>query len=139
MGTTSKGNKNQDRARKILEAEGYAVHMAQRTAYRTKTGRWISHSNDVFNAFDIIATKHGEKPLWIQVTEGMNNLPKRREKVDKVPLDLDYNTIQIWVWTGGRKRLDRRYKTKKVYVKAQVFTIFEKTKEGWMKTKELKR
>ena len=136
--TTRKGNINQDRARKILEAEGYTVHMAQRTTYRTKTGRWISHSNDVFNAFDIIATKYGEKPLWIQVTQGWNNVWKRKDKIDKVPLDLEYNRIQIWVWIGGRKRLDKRYKKKKVYIKSQIFVIYEKTPEGWKQVGEIK-
>src|SRR2546427_11755911 len=55
-GTVTKGNRLQVMARRELERQGYLVHTAVRSAQ--KSGPiWISQTTDIFNAFDLIATK----------------------------------------------------------------------------------
>lgn len=125
-GTVAKGNRLQVLARKVLEAEGYVVHTAVRSVQRR--GRmWISQDTDVFNAFDLIATRiEPPHPLrFIQVTT-IRNVSKRIRKVDPVPVNLNAASVEVWGYFGGQKRLDRRYKKKKVWLPRNYFQIYYK-------------
>lgn len=127
-GTVSAGNRLQNLARKALEREGYMVHVAVRTPRRR--GRiWVSQSNDIFNAFDLIATREaGPRPLrFIQVTTA-DHVGERIRKVEAIPLPLAHASVEVWGYVGGQRRLDRRYKTEKVWLPRNYFQIY--TKQG---------
>ena len=70
-------------------------------------GHWCSQSNDIFNGFDCVATKLGEPPRYIQVTT-MSNVSARIKKVDGIPLDLRFSSVEVWGWKGGQVRKDKR-------------------------------
>lgn len=136
-GTVSAGNRLQNLARKALERDGYAVHVAVRTAHRLGP-IWVSQSNDIFNAFDLIATREdGPHPLrFIQITTA-NNVSARIKKVEGVPIPLTQATVEVWGYVGGQKRLDRRYKKEKVWLPRNYFQIY--TKQGGWKPLEGER
>ena len=119
----AKGNRLQVAARKLLEADGYVVHTAVRSVQR-RGGLWISQTTDIFNAFDLIATRiDGPRPMrYIQVTTE-NSVSERIKKVDPVPINPAIASVEIWAYHGGRKRLDRRYKDRKVWLPRNFFQI----------------
>lgn len=129
-GTVSKGNRLQNLARKALEREGYTVHVAVRTSQR-RGGIWMSQSNDIFNAFDIIAVREDRpRPLrFIQVTTA-DHVSARIKKVEGVPIPLAQASVEVWGYVGGRKRLDRRFKTERVWLPRNYFQVYSK-QEGW--------
>ena len=124
--SVAKGNRLQVAARQQLEGEGYAVHTAVRSAQR-RGPFWISQTTDVFNAFDLVATRMGTpRPLrFIQVTTA-NNVSERIKKVDPVPLNTSLASVEIWGYVGGQRRLDRRYKDRKVWLSRNYFQIYYK-------------
>ena len=124
--SVAKGNRLQVAARRVLEDEGYTVHTAVRSAQR-RGPFWISQSTDVFNAFDLVATRM-ERPRslrFIQVTTA-NNVSERIKKVDPVPLNTSIASVEIWGYVGGQKRLDRRYKDRKVWLARNYFQVYLK-------------
>ena len=125
-GTVSKGNRLQVMARKLLEADGYTVHTAVRSVQK-RGPIWISQTTDIFNAFDLIATRiDPPRPLrFIQVTT-KNSVSERIKKVDPVPINPGVATSEIWAYVGGQKRLDRRYKDRKVWLSRNYFQIYYK-------------
>lgn len=125
-GTVSKGNRLQALARKLLEGQGYFVHTAVRSVQKLGP-MWISQTTDVFNAFDLIATRMAPpQPLrFIQVTT-VKSVSERIKKVDPVPINPGIASVEIWAYVGGRKRLDRRYKERKVWLPRNYFQIYYK-------------
>ena len=125
-GTVSKGNRLQVMARKLLEADGYTVHTAVRSVQK-RGPIWISQTTDIFNAFDLIATRiDPPRPLrFIQVTT-KNSVSERIKKVDPVPINPGVATSEIWAYVGGQKRLDRRYKDRKVWLSRNYFQVYYK-------------
>lgn len=125
----AKGNRLQVSARKTLEADGYAVHTAVRSV-RKQGPIWISQTTDVFNAFDLIATRlEGPRPLrFIQITT-KNNVRKRIKKVDRVPVNPEHASVEVWAHVGGGPRIDRRYKDRKVWLPRNYFQIYLKTRK----------
>ncbi|HLA47429.1 MAG TPA: hypothetical protein VJ207_07670 [Thermoplasmata archaeon] len=125
-GTVSKGNRLQVMARKLLEADGYTVHTAVRSVQK-RGPIWISQTTDIFNAFDLIATRiDPPRPLrFIQVTT-KNSVSERVKKVDPVPINPGVATSEIWAYVGGQKRLDRRYKDRKVWLSRNYFQVYYK-------------
>src|SRR4030067_1326837 len=106
-GTVSKGNRLQVMARKLLEVDGYVVHTAVRSSQRVGPPWkpfWISQTTDIFNAFDLIATRmDGPRPLrFIPITGG--SVSERIKKVDPVPINPAIASIEIWKWRGGGER-----------------------------------
>lgn len=125
-GTVSKGNRLQVLARRELERQGYLVHTAVRSAQR-RGPIWISQTTDIFNAFDLIATRI-EPPQslrFIQVTT-ISHVSERVRKVDPVPINPGLASVEIWAYVGGQKRLDRRYKDRKVWLPRNYFQIYFK-------------
>jgi hypothetical protein len=102
------------------------VHTAVRSVQR-RGPIWISQTTDIFNAFDLIATRmNGDRPLrFIQVTV-RGNTSERIKKVDPVPISPSLASVEIWAWVGGQKRLDRRYKKEKVWLPRNFFQILYK-------------
>ncbi len=125
-GTVSKGNRLQVLARKLLEADRYSVHTAVRSVQR-RGPIWISQATDIFNAFDLIATRiDPPRPLrFIQVTT-RNSVSERIKKVDPVPINSSVASVEIWAYVGGRRRLDRRFKDRKVWLTRNYFQIYFK-------------
>jgi len=128
--TVAKGNRLQVMARKLLEADGYVVHTAVRSSQRVGPPWkpfWISQTTDIFNAFDLIATRiDPPRPLrFIQVTM-KGNVSERVKKVDPVPINPAVASVEIWAYVGGQKRLDRRYSEKKVWLPRNYFQMYFK-------------
>jgi len=129
-GTVAKGNRLQVIARKLLEADGYVVHTAVRSSQRVGPPWkpfWISQTTDIFNAFDLIATRMDppRSLRFIQVTV-KGNVSERVKKVDPVPINPAVASVEIWAYVGGQKRLDRRYKDRKVWLPRNYFQLYFK-------------
>ncbi len=127
-GSVTKGNRLQVMARRELEKQGYLVHTAVRSAQK-RGPIWISQTTDIFNAFDLIATRiDPPQPLrFIQVTT-ISHVGERVRKVDPVPLNPGLASVEIWAYVGGQKRLDRRYRDRKVWLPRNYFQIYLKTR-----------
>ena len=127
-GTVTKGNRLQVMARRELEKQGYLVHTAVRSAQK-RGPIWISQTTDIFNAFDLIATKiEPPHPLrFVQVTT-ISNVSERIRKVDPVPINTSLASVEIWAYVGGRKRLDRRYRERRVWLPRNYFQVYLKTR-----------
>jgi len=128
--TVTKGNRLQVMARKLLEADGYVVHTAVRSSQRVGPPWkpfWISQTTDIFNAFDLIATRMDPpRPMrFIQVTV-QGKVSERVKKVDAVPINPAVASVEIWAYVGGQKRLDRRYKERKVWLPRNYFQVYFK-------------
>lgn len=90
MNTRRKGRETENRAKKVLEAQGYRVEQVIHTRY---------HRNDFFNRFDLIAKKKTFPTRWVQV---------KTNRYDKgVFLDIkdfkdnygnDLDSFELWVW-----------------------------------------
>src|SRR6058998_2446152 len=125
-GTVTKGNRLQVLARKELEKQGYVVHTAVRSVQK-RGPIWISQSTDIFNAFDLIATRiDPPQPLrFVQVTTA-SHVSERIRKVDPIPINPGLASVEIWAYVGGRKRLDRRYKNRRAWLPRNYFQIYLK-------------
>ncbi len=125
-GQVRKGNRLQVAARKILEDDGYLVHTAVRSVQK-RGPFWFSQATDIFNAFDLIGTRiPGPRPLrFVQVTTD-NMVSERIKKVDPIPINPAIASVEVWGWHGGQKRLDRRYKEKRVWLPRNYFQIYFK-------------
>ena len=123
--SVAKGNRLQVLARKLLEREGYTIHTAVRSVQR-RGPIWISQTTDIFNAFDLIATRmDGPRPLrFIQITAGSTS--DRIKKVDPVPINPAIASVEVWKWHPGGKRLDHRYKDQKVWLPRGYFQVYFK-------------
>ena len=123
--SVAKGNRLQVLARKLLEREGYTIHTAVRSVQR-RGPIWISQTTDIFNAFDLIATRmDGPRPLrFIQITAGSTS--DRIKKVDPVPINPAIASVEVWKWHRGGKRLDHRYKDQKVWLPRGYFQVYFK-------------
>ncbi len=110
------------------ERQGYLVHTAVRSAQR-RGPIWISQTTDIFNAFDLIATRMDPPfPLrFVQVTT-ISHVSERIRKVDPVPMNPGVASVEIWAYVGGQKRLDRRYRDRKVWLPRNYFQIYHKTR-----------
>ncbi|TLZ43204.1 MAG: hypothetical protein E6K19_07780 [Methanobacteriota archaeon] len=127
-GTVTKGNRLQVMARRELERQGYLVHTAVRSAQR-RGPIWISQTTDIFNAFDLIATRmEPPHPLrFVQVTT-ISHVSERIKKVDPIPLNPGIASVEIWAYVGGQKRLDRRYKDRRIWLPRNYFQVYLKTR-----------
>jgi hypothetical protein len=124
--SVAKGNRLQVIARKILESDGYIVHTAVRSVQK-RGPLWISQTTDIFNAFDLIATRIDPPRClrFVQVTTAAS-VSERIKKVDPVPINPSIASVEIWAYVGGRKRHDRRYKDRKVWLPRNYFQIYFK-------------
>ena len=87
MSTRSKGDKNELECKKLLIEAGWHVH-------KKTNNKW--DSGDIWELFDIIATKDGEKPLYIQVkTNRTSGALKELKEADYI--NTEYMDIQLWV------------------------------------------
>jgi hypothetical protein len=127
-GTVTKGNRLQVMAKRELERQGYTVHTAVRSAQK-RGPIWISQTTDIFNAFDLIATRiDPPHPLrFIQVTT-ISHVSERIRKVDPIPINTGLASVEIWAYVGGQKRLDRRYRDKKVWLPRNFFQVYLKSR-----------
>lgn len=125
-GTVTKGNRLQVMARRELERDGYLVHTAVRSVQR-RGPIWISQTTDIFNAFDLVATRvQPPQPLrFIQVTT-IKHVSERIRKVDPIPINPGLASVEIWAYVGGQKRLDRRYRERKVWLPRNYFQVYHK-------------
>jgi len=83
------------RAQKELEKKGYKVVRAMASG-RFINGKYITHYNDFFNVFDLIAVKDNEV-RFIQITSG-EQLSSHKSKV-KANFNFSFkNTVTIEIW-----------------------------------------
>lgn len=140
--TSTKGGSIELHAKKTLEAAGYLAIKSERSPvvqwiYNKTLGKQEqkilgSRSNDFFNAFDLIAVRRDRNTRYIQVTD-TNNFGARQKKVELVarcfpPTD----HLEVWGWVGGRKRIDKRYKGEKRYIRRQYFRKVIWRNGGWV-------
>lgn len=127
-GTVTKGNRLQVAARRELERDGYLVHTAVRSVQK-RGPIWISQTTDIFNAFDLIATRMQPPQAlrFIQVTT-ISHVSERVRKVDPIPINPGLASAEIWAYVGGQKRLDRRYKERKVWLPRNYFQVYLKSR-----------
>jgi len=79
--------------RSILEAGGYEVEGARRSARMIGKGRFISEKIDFFNC-DIWGIHKATKPRFVQVTT-VHNVDKR-ERVSAHHWNPDYTDVEFW-------------------------------------------
>lgn len=100
ISTTSKGNKYQREVANYLISKDIKVHVTVRTP--VWRGGFVrgSHSNDVFNVFDIIAYQRNGFVRFIQVTSHPHSSEKRNKiDVEFGGFELRNNIFEVW----GRK------------------------------------
>jgi len=100
MNTRQKGQDFQRWVKKILEDWGWIVHnqgLNHRQIFDRKTHEliYVSASQDIFGAIDLIGKKKDRKTLWIQAT-CHSGLGVKIKKVDLIPWS-DLDGVQIWM------------------------------------------
>jgi hypothetical protein len=117
--TSSKGQRVELLAIKLLEAEGYKVHRCVRSGAK-RGALWISQSNDVFGCIDLVAKKLGQRTRWIQVTAD-SGIGRKRREMEEVPWDPQFDSVEIWRWVGGATR---KHKTTGDWLARQYFQVY---------------
>jgi len=102
MSTRSKGDRNERAVKNLLQDKGYTVHKKVNNTY---------DNSDIWGLFDVIATKKGEKPLYIQVKSNTTDGALKQIK-NKEFLNPEHMNIQVWVahdYNGWRvKKLEEQ-------------------------------
>src|SRR5207245_9422308 len=66
------------------------------------------------------------QPLrFVQVTTA-SHVSERIQNVYPVQINPGLASVEIWAYVGGRKRLDRRYKTRRMWLPRNYFQIYLK-------------
>jgi len=87
MSSRRKGDKNERECKNLLKQAGWKV-------YKKTNNKW--DSGDIWGVFDVLATRNGEKPLYIQVKT--NRVSGAMKELSEVPfLNTEYMDIQVWV------------------------------------------
>jgi len=86
MGKVEKGDRRERECKNALKQAGWTVHKKNDTQYQ---------SGDVFGCFDVLATKNGEKPLFIQVKSNGTQGALKQLSGAKF-LNREYMDIQVW-------------------------------------------
>ena len=86
MSKTGKGDRRERKAKNLLKDAGWTVHKKNDTKYQ---------SGDVFGCFDVLATRDGEKPLYIQVKSNGTQGALKKLREAKF-LNQQYMDIQVW-------------------------------------------
>lgn len=95
MNSREKGNKFEKQVQDILERNGYMVHRARYSGFKTKNG-YFSRNNDVFGVFDLIAKRKDYTTKWIQVTT-QSNASNRIKKVKALGnIWNEKDSVEIW-------------------------------------------
>ena len=98
--TRAIGQKHVKEAIEIFESMGFTCWKPGNKAHFIGPGRVVSQSQDIFEAFDIVATRSHLKPHFIQVTTASpvdkeSAATKRRKKVKKVPLSPEHTVCMV--------------------------------------------
>ncbi len=111
MSNASKGAAIEREAVRVLEARGYLVHRTIRTPVLRGGLIRGSHSNDVFNAFDIVAMQKREYPhkgslLMVQVTTKEMMRARERKVLEAVGahVPVDRVDVEVWGFVGGSRK-----------------------------------
>ena len=127
MSRKSKGDAKEQLRSELLQKEGYITHIAGKKIRRFfKGGKMavITIQHDIFQTFDIIGFNE-DNFILSQVTHYGHEL----ERMEKIKRQLREHPpppctiIEVAAWKGGRRKLDKRYKDRKVWVAAQVFYL----------------
>jgi len=87
MSTRGKGGTRERQCVKALERAGWKAHKKVNNTY---------DNSDIWGLFDVIATKKGEKPLYIQVKSNTTDGALKQIK-NKEFLNPEHMNIQVWV------------------------------------------
>lgn len=122
--TSTKGTALELKAMRGLQAAGYLVHRTVRNPIFSPTKGYVgSHNNDVFGAFDLVATHPLLGMRFIQVTT-VEHIPDHQRKVEAVaPMFPTTVNVEVWGWVGGARRLDQRFKDRRVFLRRQYFRL----------------
>lgn len=85
MSSKSKGNKHEKEAREIYQRAGFVVWSPGRSSRCIGPGRFVSQPQDVFDAFDFLATTNIEIH-WVQVKSGESHASEARTLIDTIPM-----------------------------------------------------
>ena len=85
MNTKSKGNKHEKEMREIYSKAGFLVWSPGRSSRCIGPGKFISTPQDVFDAFDFIATSPIEIH-WVQVKSNESHASEARTLIDTIPM-----------------------------------------------------
>lgn len=88
INSKAKGNRNEKKARNILEAEGYICEKQNYTRHGNK---------DLFNLWDLVAVKGG-KTRWVQVKTNRLPSPAYRQLLKDFQ---GCGTKELWVFYDG--------------------------------------
>ncbi len=116
MGNTRRAMRRTQRIiRTYLRHElGYQVHTIQHTRHG---------KNDVFGC-DMICIKEGAPVLFVQATSH-TGIERRVEELEVFAYPEEHAMVQIWQFKGGQRKLDKRYKDKKVWTKNQYLFVYD--------------
>ncbi len=90
MNSRQKGKRNEDKARKILEADGWEVEIMPYTRY---------HHQDFFNLWDLLAVKSG-RTKWVQVKSNRLPPPAYRDSLTSFQGGGDK---ELWIFYDRKK------------------------------------
>lgn len=123
MSDKKKGNKLERQAIADLKEIGYLCHQTQNSPAIMRGRQFISSgNNDIFGVFDVIAVRTTDV-RFIQVTT-TTNMGARQKKVETIANKFPADTaVEVWAWVGGHKKVDKRYRAQKVYVRRQYFRV----------------
>lgn len=90
----------------ILRKNGWLVERAVAVRWLTWDGKWRTSSHDFFSSFDLIASKAGHPPHFIQVACHSKSAPSRKKaQVEKSAFAFDpaFTEVQVWLWHSPEK------------------------------------
>lgn len=104
----AKGQKHVNEAIHLFEELGFLCWKPGAKAHFIGPGRVVSQSQDIFEAFDFLATRRDSKLLLVQVTtikkgDGTGTATTRRKKAEQVPLPLQHTVPIVLGREHGKK------------------------------------
>jgi len=103
MSGNQRGNELERRAKEWLEFWAYKVHRAVRSFYLDpRTHQPRSRTNDLFNAFDLLALHRERTPRLIQVTTDESDRQHKRKIEGLFPWEPAGIMLEVWSWHRGK-------------------------------------
>lgn len=112
----------------LLEEAGYQVAKPGSQVNYIPDGkggrRPVVSQLDLFGAFDLIAIREDRPTMFVQVcNKNSSDIAERKRKIEQVKLPTS-DVALLFAWHGGRKVLDRRFRSESRYKLFQYFNIY---------------
>jgi len=103
MSGNQRGNELEKRAKEWLETQGYKVHRAVRSFYLDpRTHQPRSRTNDLYNAFDLLAVHPERTPRLAQITTDESDRQHKRKIEGLFSFDPAGIMVEVWSWHRGK-------------------------------------